>query len=61
MVAPPQATMLIFFCWCASAFDSECGECPTILCGIFLVPQNIVMNMNNIMESCGKTIIIYDW
>ena len=28
----------------------ECGEYPGILRGILSVPQNIVMNMNNVMN-----------
>ena len=29
----------------------ECGEYPGILCGIVLVPQNIIMDLNNVMHA----------
>lgn len=29
--------------------QSECGEYPSILCGILPVPHNIVMDLDNVM------------
>ena len=35
---------------CITHIQSECGEYSGRLCEILLVPENIVMNLNNVMN-----------
>ena len=39
--------------------QSKCGEYPKILCGILLVPQNIVMDLNKVMVLQENMIFYY--